>query len=425
MVQSTLIKSLLLALVAGLVTLGGVEVASRLLVEPDERGHGAIMGIVLPPYRIVVPSQAEATDRSAPYRDLVVDGQPITIGDVAGYHRYDAVLGYTHQLNARSVNGWWQSNNIGAREAAPTPEQAPSGRERWLLVGESFAHGSSLQAHQGWASIVEEEAPSLDVVNLAVDGYSMAQAYLRYQPFANRLEHHGVMLMFVPDVDLWRDVNTLRTLGEPWKVQAVMPRFVIDGEGSLELVPSPYSAAGELLAANADGLSDGLRDHLRRFDRFYFPFEYGEVPVLGRLVTFKLAAVAYGGYARSALRRELREPGSEALRVSRAVFAALHRSATAHHRQFLLLVLPTANDLRRFREEDGYPEQWAELLRFVCEGPWRCIDLSGALRQPETIDAGPDGNHFGPRTNRAIAAAVRAAIAGSGTAPVSTVRIDQ
>jgi hypothetical protein len=392
-----------------------VEVASHFFIEPDERGHGAIMGIVLPPYRIVVPSQAEGTDRSAPYRDLVVDGQSITVGDVAGYHRYDAVLGYTHQQNAESVNGWWQSNNIGAREAAPTPEQAPPGPERWLLVGESFAHGSSLPTHQGWASVVEEGSPSLDVVNLAVDGYSMAQAYLRYRSFANRLEHQGVMLMFVPDVDLWRDVNTLRTLGEPWKVQAVMPRFVIDGEGSLELVPSPYSAAGELLAANADGLSDRLRDHLRRFDRFYFPFEHREVPVVGRLVTVRLAAAAYGRYARGSLRRQLREPGSEALRVSRAVFAALHSKAAAHNRQFLLLVLPTANDLRRIREEDGYSEQWVELLRFVCEGPWHCIDLSGALRQSEAIDAGPDGNHFGPRTNRDIATVVRAAIAGSGS----------
>lgn len=420
MARSTLLKSLLLAFVAGLLTLFLVEAAGRLLVEPDERGYGTLFGILLPPYRVVVPLHAEGTDRGAPYRDLVVDGRPVTVGDVAGYHRYDAALGYTHLENTRSVNGWWQSNDIGARETAPTPAAAPPDRERWLLAGESFAHGSSLPTEDGWAFVLEEEA-SLDVVNLAVDGYSMAQAWLRYRSFENRLAHHGVLLMFVPDVDLWRDVNTLRTLGEPWKVQAVMPRFVLE-DGALQLVRSPYSAAGELLAANADGLSDELRGHLRRFDRFWFPVEHGEVPVLDHLVTFKVAAAAYGRYARGALRRELREPGSEALRISRAIFAALQRDTSDSGRQFLLLLLPTAYDLHRLREEEGYAAHWAQLAEYTCAGPWRCLDLAGALQRLATIDTGPDGMHFGPRTNRAIAAAVGAAIAGQADESPETAR---
>ncbi len=95
---------------------------------------------------------------------------------------------------------------------------------------------------QTWAEVAETADPALDIVNLAVDGYSMAQAYLRYQRYAGLLEHQGVLLMFVPGVDLWRDINVVRDLGEPWKVRAVMPRFVLEGEG-IRLIANPYGSA--------------------------------------------------------------------------------------------------------------------------------------------------------------------------------------
>ena len=50
----------------------------------------------------------------------------------------------------------------------------------------------------------------------------MAQAWLRYRSLADRLEHQGALLMFVPGADLWRDINVVRELREPWKVRAVM-----------------------------------------------------------------------------------------------------------------------------------------------------------------------------------------------------------
>jgi hypothetical protein len=410
--MTRLLKSLALVAVAGLLTIAVVELGCRLLLVPDERGFGAIMGIVLPPYHIVTPADRAATDRNEPYGGLVVDGRQITLGHVAGYHRYDDALGYTHLEEVTSVNGWWHSNNIGAREAEPTTAETPAGSRRWILLGESFAHGSSLPTDQGWGFVIEQQSASLDVVNLAVDGYSMAQAYLRYQSLADRVEHQAVMLMFVPDVDLWREVNTLRTLGEPWKVQVVMPRFVIEDD-SLRLVSSPYSAAGELFRDNRDGLGDRLHGHLARYDRFWIPLEYRPVPILDHLVTFKMAVAAWGRYARGALRRELREPGSEALEITRRIFGEFERGTADRGRRFVALVLPTGNDLRRFREEADFPAEWAALVKDVCAGPWQCIDLAAPLRQlePHEIDAGPDGRHYGPLVNRRIAAAVGTAIA--------------
>jgi hypothetical protein len=397
--------------VAILIAFAMVETVGRLFVQPDPRGYGSLFGVVLPPMRLFPAELQSAEARDGPYRGLVVDGARLTVGDVAGYHRFEPALGYTTLENVVSVNGWWRSNEIGARESSPTGPQAVPGRTRWLLLGESFAHGSGLPGPQTWPEVIEAAEPTLDIVNLAVDGYSMAQAYLRYRQLADRLEHAGAMLMFVPAVDLWRDINVVRELGQPWKVRAVMPRFVLDGAG-ISLVANPHGSAEEFEKDVRHGPSPTLRAHLRRYDRFYFPVENESVPVLGRLLSFKIAAAAWGRYARGRLRRAQFEPGSEAAQISRRIFLNVQEESTADARAFVLLVLPTPTDLDRLHDEPEFRTAWEGFVAASCEGIRHCVDLAPALVRVarSEMDLGPDGNHFGPRMNAAIADAVRAAL---------------
>jgi hypothetical protein len=397
--------------VACLIAFALVETAGRLFVQPDPRGYGSLLGVLLPPLRLFPPELEALEARDGPYRGLIVDGARLTVGDVAGYHRFEPALGYTTLENVVSVNGWWRSNGIGARESGPTESRTAPGRTRWLLLGESFAHGSGLPGRQIWPEVMEAAEPALDIVNLAVDGYSMAQAYLRYRNLADRLEHAGAMLMFVPGVDLWRDVNVVRELGQPWKVRAVMPRFVLDGAG-IRLIANPYGSAEELAADFRDGLSPRFRAHLERHDRFYFPVEHEPVPVIGHLLSFKIAAAAWGRYARGRVRRAQFEPGSEAAEISRRIFLIFQEESRAESRNFVLLVLPTPTDLDRLRDEPAFATTWAGFVAATCNGIRHCVDLAPALLRisRSEVDLGPDGNHFGPRMNAAIADAVRAAI---------------
>jgi hypothetical protein len=397
--------------VACLIAFALVETAGRLLVRTDPRGYGSLFGVVLPPLRLFPPEQAPVEARDGPYRGLVVDGVPITVGDVAGYHRFEPMLGYTTLENVASRHGWWQSNEIGAREAGPTEPQVAPGRTRWLLFGESFAHGSGLPGQQTWAEVAEAADPALDIVNLAVDGYSMAQAYLRYQDYAGRLEHQGVLLMFVPGVDLWRDVNVVRELGQPWKVRAVMPRFVLEGEG-IGLIENPHGSPGELEEDFREGLSPTFRAHLKRYDRFYFPIEHESLPVVGYLLSFKIAAAAWGRYARGRVRRAQFAPGSEAAEISLRIFLKLQEESRSAAREFVLLVLPTPTDLDRLQDEPEFAAKWTAFVAATCDGIRHCVDLAPVLAAvpPGDVDLGPDGNHFGPRMNAVIADAVRAAL---------------
>ena len=75
-----------------------------------------------PPVKLIPYDRSPPkTDRDASYEGLVVDGDRISVGDIFGFHRDDPVLGYTPQENVVSLNGWWQSNNIGARKRRDTP----------------------------------------------------------------------------------------------------------------------------------------------------------------------------------------------------------------------------------------------------------------------------------------------------------------
>jgi len=235
----------------------------------------------------------------------------------------------------------------------------------------------------------------------------MAQAYLRYLSVRNHLEYNDVVMMFVPGDDLWRDINTIRDLAAGWHTFIVQPRFVIEN-GDLKLVPSPYADPLDVFLDNREMLSEQLRNHLRRYDRFYFRSLYESPPLIGRLWTYKMYASIYGNNAKEALLRGLMWPDSEAMQVSHKIFSAMQEQTERLGSKFALLVLPTSGDLSKFRADPKYPEVWKAMTKFICADIKVCIDLARPLRtMPLTeIDFGYDRSHYGPRANRQIAEAI-------------------
>jgi hypothetical protein len=401
----------LLVLGSCLVALVGVELTARAIVKQSDRSAGVLLGRQLPPLRII-PAHPTRRSRESPYADIVIDGNMITVGDLWGYHRDDALLGYTVEENTRSVNGWWQSNNIGARSRTDTKLEIPAGQRRILVFGESYAASTRVRQEETWSNILALLDPRREVVNLGVDGYSMGQAYARYLSL-KAVEHDGTLMMFVPSADLWRDVNTIRDLYGSWMPE-VLPRFVID-RGNLALAPSPYVESAEIYRDNYRGLSRRLRDHLRQYDRFYFRSLYESPPIIGNLIIYKLVALAVGQLAMEALVRGLMLPGSEAMEVSHAIFLSIQTNETKIGAKFALLILPQEEELDYFKSEN-FSRKWQAMVAFICKGLAHCIDLAPALRKvkEQDRDVGADGSHYGPIMNRRIGEAVHAELVHQG-----------
>jgi hypothetical protein len=411
-VNRQLRANLLFGLASLLVALLVFEFGLRLLVKPSEHAWGTLLGRELPPLRIVPGSEPPAYDPDRWHGGVVVDGRKISHGDQHGIFRPDPLLGFTYEANAVSTNGWWQSNNLGARSRAPTSRAVAPGTRRVLVFGESFAHGSRLPQEQAWPNLADAMDPGLEVLNFAVDGYSMGQSLLRFRQLRPRLEYDVAVLFFVPDADLWRDINVMRDLGERgWRLPIVLPRFVHEG-GQLRLVPPPYPDPLDVYRENGDGISPALHEHLLRYDRYYIPARHGSPPIIGASIYYKLA-VEFRSVLRSRrLRGTLMDPGGEALGVSRGIFSAMQAEAAADGASFVLAILPV--DLKW--REAPHLDAWRAMTSFVCTTDIVCVDLLDALQHVpyEEIDFAHDGAHYGSEMNRRIARAMHPALRRAG-----------
>jgi hypothetical protein len=386
-----------------------VEFVLRVFVVASPASAGRLMSLELPPMRIFRGTKApEFLSPSTPYPGNVGDAVRLTRGDMWGHFRLDPESGYAPAENVTSQNRWWQSNNLGARSRTDTSRSVAPGRSRVLVFGESFAQGSRLPQEEAWPAILQQLDDRVEVVNFAVDGYSMGQALLRYRQLRRQVEYDLVILMFVPEADLIRDINTLRQLIDPAWDAPLMPRYRLQS-GVLTLVPPLYRDPLDLHRRNAGRLTPELREHLRRHDRLYFPAKYEPVPVLGRSIWVRLMARARWRAQERAVHDDVMSPRGEAVQVSRMIFETMRREALADGAAFALVILPIEHRWWAGNTSNGDQERWSQMVGAVCGDEMVCVDLLPALRETQVhdVDRAFDQWHFGPKMNRRIAASVR------------------
>jgi hypothetical protein len=395
--QNLVLVSIFLALIA-------IELTMRLAISPSPNSYGTLFGLELPPYKLIPSAAPSRFERSKQYRDLMIKERRITVGDLWGFHREDSILGYAPKENMISLNGWWQSNNIGARKRQDTAKRKPHGQNRILVFGESYANCSRLPQEEASPNVLESEADNLEVVNFGVDGYRIGQSFLRYRTIKNKIDYDLVLLVFSPTIDLWREINTIRPLKEAWDNYMVMPRFIIE-RGTLKLVKSPYEEPSLVYQKNGNKLSKELKIHLRNYDRFYFSKDY-EVPrFIGELIIYKLFTREYYLLKKRLISDNLRKPDSEAMILSKRIFQAMNEEIKHEGKKFILIFLPSQGDINRIKDDSSFRGDWDKMILSICTDGLNCLDLSEYLiHVPDSQwDKGYDGTHFGPKTNRQIA----------------------
>ncbi|NNE48355.1 MAG: hypothetical protein HKN37_17010 [Rhodothermales bacterium] len=396
--------NLLLVLISCLLAVATFEGVARLFVSPCENCWGELFGRQLPPFELITEDAFLEHDRDAWYRNLIVDGRRITAGDMLGIFREDSILGYAPKENAISANDWWQVNNVGARSRVDLDTAYSNARV--LVFGESFTNGSRLRQEETWPYLLDQLDDRFAVVNFGVDGYSMGQSYLRYRVLSESIEHDTAVLVFVPTEDLFREVNTLRTL-VGWDMPMVLPRFVVAGD-SIRLVRAPYSSMTEMVMANSERVSPLLREHLRAYDSFYSASQYEDTRFGGKLVSGKLLARWKFIRMRRSLMRQALDIDSEPITIASALFARMRRDVSDKSRSFVLVIMPGARDLAKYRTDETFRHRWTRMRDRVCPDSLSCLDLMDDMVNVPAgqIDVGYDGTHYGPKAGAAIAETV-------------------
>lgn len=398
-----------------------VEVGLNVLVQPSENSSGIFLGNELPPLKPLPPGpvpiyqeriNALEENRAEWYESLVVANKKITRGDLWGIFREDQLLGHAPQENARSEHGWWQSNNLGARDRKDVAFAKPQLKQRILFFGDSYTQGSRVPQEETFVRYLNVLTEDIEAINFGVDGYSMGQAYLRFGAVKNQIEFDRVILVIVPTADLWRDINVNRYIGGGWPSYWIYPRFV-EQDAALNFIPGPYKNLKALLDENRSAVSPRLTNHLRKYDRFYIHSWYESTPMLDKSVMFRLSKVWWSQRKEAALAEQLKRPGSEAMRLVKKIFAAMDHEVKTKTGQFSLIILPTYSDIGKYAELPEYKAAWDLMAADLCEGLVECFDFMLDLQNlsAKALDKGYDGSHYGPSTNKRIAEFIQSRLA--------------
>jgi len=404
-------KNLILIVASLLVCLLIFEIGARFFVAPSEECYGVFFGHKLPPLKVIMYN---------PYRDghlrihdnnwwknIVVDGKKITLADLRGSYREDGLLGYTPEENFLSPNGWWQTNNLGARSRDDIAKYAMHNKKRIIIFGESFTDCIGLRQEEAWPTLLNNKSENIEVINFGVGGYSMTQCFLRYKKIINEINYDTVIFVFSPSINLWREISVVRYLGGGWTSHNTpSPRFIIE-KGKLKLIKIPWgSSMNSFYEKNRETLSEEFKDHLRKYDRFYFKAKYEDTPIIGKSIIFKLIIEKYYNFKNEYLFANLMEPSSEAMQISKRIFAAIRDETRRSGKEFILVFYPPPRDLlRNYKKHASLRKLWKDTVSFFSKEDLVCIDLmNNFLMLPESkLDMDYDGSHYGKRVNKLIA----------------------
>ena len=150
----------------------------------------------------------------------------------------DSYESYSRRHNPRL--GWLSPNKrvdaTGSRynPAFNNPKQD---RACVALYGDSFIEGFGVDDEQAWSNVLSLLL-NCRVANYGVSGYGTDQAYLRFVD--NRKDQARMVILGFLSDNLMRNVNQLRNLISDTNACALKPRFILDGQGQLTLVPIPH-----------------------------------------------------------------------------------------------------------------------------------------------------------------------------------------
>ena len=171
------------------------------------------------------------------------------------------------------------------------------------------------------------------------------------------------------------------------------------------MIRIPYKNLWELLDHNREGITPTLRDHLRRYDRFYIPYRYESVPVIGESIIVKFLLLKWSQLKIQSIWESITKPESEALKISKKIFDSMYEEVKRKDGDFILVVLPAHTEVKRYREDPAYEARWKQMSTFVCSGDYLCFDMMPKIQASplEDLDRGYDGAHYGPKANQLIA----------------------
>ena len=387
-------------------TLLVLELLVRTFVTVTPGGDRSLAGLILKPYRLPVESVRKNIQKYLERQDSRIE--------------YDSDLGWTARRSSQSDNGLYVYNEQRIRRPDIVTERPSPGEFRIVLLGDSLMHGDDVPYQDSLAAKLEAKAKAegfpVQVLNLAMSGYGIDQAVLRYFKEGQSFAPQIVIAGFQAE-NSKRNLTLSRALYTHGAdlIPFFKPRFIVE-RGNLKTVGIPTPAPEEVVSTLAAYEKWPLSKH----DYFFKPDDFA--PRWWRRSFFFALVESFitesNKYVYEARERAMYAPGSEAYELDLAIISKLDDAVAANGGRLMLLHLPMAFFLNRQAAGDSlvYQELLAELQRrhHVIMPDRALLESKQKLR---ALYMPPYQFHFSGLGNEIIAAEVLQGLRSMGLKP--------
>ena len=255
--------------------------------------------------------------------------------------------------------GWprrdWYGANIGSKYfldssgARVSPAFPVPGSACVSLYGDSFTAGSGVDDVHAWGNVMAEKL-GCRVANYGYGGYGTDQSYLRF--VENKSDESDVVILshmtgiITRNISQWRAFANFPPNYAGWR--DLKPRFIVDENGKLQLIPLPTLSVEEFQSAIQNPSS-------------FFPHDFYAPGGPGGLVTAKFPFILtlYRAYRSQFLRNGGasgtwiqahydRDYLSDGYRVTKGILDSFFEEARNRGKKALVLFIPHRKEIKHF-----------------------------------------------------------------------------
>lgn len=279
----------------------------------------------------------------------------------------------------------------------------PSQSKTWVsLYGDSFTWCDHVDHEHAWGNVLSNML-QVRVSNYGVSGYGSDQAFLRF--LHNTGDEAKIVFLNHLSENIIRNINQYRQLLYAGEGLGFKPRFIIQRNGNLELIPTPSFSETEY--------PDVVHDPGSHLPYEYFiPNGPSGIQELSFPYIWTLLKCSRNFHIRAKLHQvpwyaefyDADHP-SQALNVTIGILKQFHEEALARGKTPIITVIPDKPDLIFFRKNgrwpyqsliDGLKNQSIEVLNFG-EGIMRHLGVDDVQTLFNT------SSHFNEKGNRILA----------------------